>query len=50
VPCVYCLFEDIRARIYTKEALQRHEEELALDANEHALDEPSGASSGNAPA
>lgn len=39
VPCVYCLFEDIRARIYTKEALQRHEEELALDSNEHALEE-----------
>lgn len=38
VPCVYALFEDIRKRIYTKEALQRHEEELALDANEHALE------------
>ena len=39
VPCVYCLFEDIRARIYTKEALQRHEEELIRDANEHALED-----------
>ena len=39
VPCVYALFEDFRLRIYTKEALQRQEEELALDENEHALEE-----------
>jgi len=38
VPCVYCLFEDIRARIYTKEALKQHEDELIMDANEHALE------------
>jgi hypothetical protein len=38
VPCVYALFEDIRAKIYTPEALKRHEEELALDTNEHALE------------
>lgn len=38
VPCVYALFEDIRAKIYTPEALERHEEELALDANEHAIE------------
>ncbi|MCW1924820.1 efflux RND transporter permease subunit [Luteolibacter arcticus] len=38
VPCVYALFEDIRAKLYTPEALKQHEEELALDANEHALE------------
>ncbi len=38
VPCVYALFEDIRARIYTPEALKRHEDELALDENEHAIE------------
>ncbi|MCW1884777.1 efflux RND transporter permease subunit [Luteolibacter flavescens] len=37
VPCVYALFEDFRNRIYTPEALKRHEEELVLDANEHAI-------------
>ena len=38
VPCVYALFEDIRQKIYTPAALRRHEEELALETNEHALD------------
>lgn len=38
VPCVYCLFDDVRRAIYTPAALREQDERLALEENEHAFE------------
>ena len=38
VPCVYALFDDVRRSVYTPQALQRQDEEFALEENEHAIE------------